>query len=119
MLTCSCEGGDRSQREGSVESARQRGGRGLACPVALLADEQLRQVGGRRGDEGRRSRRRCRQQGRAITIVQLRRTARQIPATDQEQSRSSAEYKSAFKIIHLLKHDYFGKHLTADQNSVI
>ncbi len=85
FCTCSCEGGDSSQREGPVESPRQRGGRGFACSVALLADEQLWQVGGRCWDEGRGCRHRCRQRGTVITIVRPRRTARQIPETDRRE----------------------------------
>ncbi len=85
FCTCSCEGGDSSQREGPVESPRQRGGRGFARSVALLADEQLWQVGGRCWDEGRGCRHRCRQRGTVITIVRPRRTARQIPETDRRE----------------------------------
>lgn len=51
-VTCPGEGGDGAEAQRSAETPRQRGGGGLALVTAVLAVDELGEVGGRNGDEG-------------------------------------------------------------------
>lgn len=78
-LTLPGEGWHGAQREGSVETTWQRGGRRSAGFLALLVSEELCQVGRRCGNESRWSR----HHWGLTTAEHPKRTARQIPETNE------------------------------------
>lgn len=81
-VTCSVEGRHGAEREGSAESARQRGGRRLALTRTLMATDELGEVGGRGRDEGVRQvgkeQRRLAAEGRGCRVT------RKVSATQEQ-----------------------------------